>query len=179
MAEAFPEQPPRSFVATDDSRAASYEAKAKAAELAADGDLEGALAAMTEALMGNPSPLTFAKRGELLIKLGRHAAAVRDCDAALRINPDSAKSFKIRGRGACADAADVAAAAAAVARRRCAAAVAVAPLTHAPAAGSPPPSSPAAHQPTSRSRSGRTPTRTSPPRCASTPTRSSAPSPRR
>jgi suppressor of tumorigenicity protein 13 len=45
-----------------------------------------------------PSPLTFAKRAECFLKLRKPNAAVRDCDAALKLNPDSAKSYKVRGK---------------------------------------------------------------------------------
>lgn len=36
-------------------------------------------------------------RAECLIKLSKPVAATRDCDAALKLNPDSAKALKVRG----------------------------------------------------------------------------------
>ena len=44
-----------------------------------------------------PSALLYAKRAECYIKLKKPNAAIRDCDAALLLNPDSAKAFKCRG----------------------------------------------------------------------------------
>ena len=42
-------------------------------------------------------PGQFAKRAECYLKLKKPMAAIRDCDAALAINPDSAKGAKVRG----------------------------------------------------------------------------------
>merc|ERR1719436_1348638 len=70
-----------------------------AAELLDDGDKEGALAKYTEAVMvGAPSAMLLAKRAELLLKLRRPQAAIADATAALAVNPDSAKAFKVRGK---------------------------------------------------------------------------------
>lgn len=44
-----------------------------------------------------PSALLYAKRAECYLKLKKPNAAIRDCDAALGLNPDSAKAFKARG----------------------------------------------------------------------------------
>lgn len=38
------------------------------------------------------------RRGELLLQLQRPEAALRDCDRALELNPDSGKAYKTRGR---------------------------------------------------------------------------------
>lgn len=40
----------------------------------------------------------FAKRGQAFLKLKKPNAATRDCDQALRLNPDSATAYKFRGR---------------------------------------------------------------------------------
>jgi tetratricopeptide (TPR) repeat protein len=44
-----------------------------------------------------PSALTYAKRAECFLKLRQPNAAIKDADAALALNPDSAKGFKARG----------------------------------------------------------------------------------
>ena len=87
------------------------------------GDYAKAVELYTTALSLMPSPLTFAKRAECYLKLSKPNAAgaspgrlpvlvppqpfsqapwllraVRDCDAALKLNPDSAKSYKVRGK---------------------------------------------------------------------------------
>jgi suppressor of tumorigenicity protein 13 len=72
--------------------------KEKAAELKSNGDLSGAVEAYTAALLCQPSALTFAARADCLLKLKRPKAAVADCNAALAVNPDSAKALKIKGK---------------------------------------------------------------------------------
>lgn len=44
-----------------------------------------------------PSALTYAKRAECFLKLKKPVAAIKDADAALALNPDSAKALKMRG----------------------------------------------------------------------------------
>merc|ERR1739848_806717 len=74
-------------------------AKGVAAELLEDGDKKGALGKLTEAVMvGNPNAMLLCKRGELLLKLKRPAASVKDGTAALEKNPDSAKAYRLRGK---------------------------------------------------------------------------------
>jgi suppressor of tumorigenicity protein 13 len=72
--------------------------KERANELKASGDLVGAVDAFTSALSCQPSALTFANRAECLLKLKRPTAAVLDADAALAVNPDSAKALKVKGK---------------------------------------------------------------------------------
>lgn len=48
--------------------------------------------------MLNPTALFYAKRGQAFLKLKKPNAAIRDCDQALKLNPDSATAFKFRGR---------------------------------------------------------------------------------
>ena len=59
----------------------AMEAKMEAAEAAGNGEHEKAVAAYSTALKAMPSALMFAKRAESLLKLGRPAAAVADCDS--------------------------------------------------------------------------------------------------
>ena len=62
-----------------------------------------ALDLYTEALQAEAataclSATTLAKRAEVLLKLERPAAAINDCDAALKLNPDSCRALKTRGK---------------------------------------------------------------------------------
>jgi suppressor of tumorigenicity protein 13 len=45
-----------------------------------------------------PSALTFSKRAECYLRLKKPNAAIRDADAALKLNADSAKAFIVRGK---------------------------------------------------------------------------------
>jgi len=75
------------------------ELKQEAADLKSSGDWEAALEKYTEAiLVAPPSPLLLANRATALLKLGRPRAAERDCNEALKENPDSAKALRIRGK---------------------------------------------------------------------------------
>ena len=76
----------------------AMEAKMEAAEAAGNGEHEKAVAAYSIALKAMPSALMFAKRAESLLKLGRPAAAVADCDRALEVNPDSGKAYKVAAK---------------------------------------------------------------------------------
>jgi suppressor of tumorigenicity protein 13 len=73
--------------------------KGEGAELLEDGDKSGALAKLTAAIaIGAPSAMMISKRAELLLKLRRPKAAASDATAALEINPDSGKAYKVRGK---------------------------------------------------------------------------------
>ena len=51
-----------------------------------------------EAKIGRLGPLTLAKRSESLTKTRRAKAALADADAALLMNPQSARALRARGR---------------------------------------------------------------------------------
>ena len=75
------------------------EAKMEASDLKSSGDYAGALEKYSEAVqLAPPSALLYASRAECLLKLQRPCAAIRDCDEAIKSNPDSAKALRIRGR---------------------------------------------------------------------------------
>ena len=98
--ESDPAQPMGPPVAPDLTEAetdALMDVKAAAAEALANGDLDAAIAKFTEVLMKAPSPLVYAKRADAYVKQRKCVSAVRDCDAALEMNPDSAKALKTRG----------------------------------------------------------------------------------
>lgn len=82
----------------DVSEDAAMEAKMAAAEAAANGDYASAAASYSTALAANPSALTYAKRAEALIQMGRPSAALSDCEKAIELNPDSAKAYKVAGK---------------------------------------------------------------------------------
>ena len=78
--------------------AAAGEFKSQARAFEAEKKWSQALLAYTKCLQANPqSGLTFARRAACLLELGRPNAAIHDCAAALKINPDSSKAKKIRG----------------------------------------------------------------------------------
>ncbi|KAJ1482554.1 hypothetical protein T484DRAFT_1803539 [Baffinella frigidus] len=45
-----------------------------------------------------PSAMNYANRGNLFLKMKKPVAAMRDAEAALAMNPDSAKAYKVRGK---------------------------------------------------------------------------------
>jgi len=73
--------------------------KAAAAAMMA-GDFNMAIAMYTEAMTKNGSnPGMLATRAALLLKLKRPCAAIRDCTAAMKINNQMVKAYRIRGMG--------------------------------------------------------------------------------
>merc|ERR1712187_979514 len=73
--------------------------KGEAADALEDGKLDLALEKLTEAVkVGCASAMLLSRRAQVLLQLDRPRAAARDCTAALEVNPDSAKAFKIRAR---------------------------------------------------------------------------------
>ena len=46
----------------------------------------------------NPCALLYDKRADLLLRLRRPNACIADCTAALLINPDIGKAFRLRGK---------------------------------------------------------------------------------
>jgi len=95
--EGEPPFPPMYESGDDFDKAADL--KMEASDLKGAGNYAGAVEKYTEAILAaEPSPLVYANRADCLLRLNRPRAAVRDCDAALAINPDSAKALRIRGR---------------------------------------------------------------------------------
>jgi len=73
--------------------------KQQGADALEDGKQDLALEKFSEAIaIGCASALLYSRRAQLLMQLDRPKAAANDCTAALAINPDSAKAFKIRAR---------------------------------------------------------------------------------
>ena len=73
-------------------------AKMAAANYKDAGDYSNALAKYNEAITAAPpTALLLASRAATLLSLQRYDRSIHDCDAALLINPDSAKALRIRG----------------------------------------------------------------------------------
>ena len=73
-------------------------AKMAAADYKDAGDYNNALAKYNEAITAAPpTALLLANRAAILLSLQRYDQSIHDCDAALLINPDSAKALRIRG----------------------------------------------------------------------------------
>ena len=71
----------------DIDQATSY--KMEATDLKNDGNYEAALEKYNLAVTSAPpSALLLANRGDVLFRLGRFEASIRDCSAALEKNPD-------------------------------------------------------------------------------------------
>eukprot|EP00931_Biecheleriopsis_adriatica_P064601 TRINITY_DN39353_c0_g1_i1.p1 TRINITY_DN39353_c0_g1~~TRINITY_DN39353_c0_g1_i1.p1 ORF type:complete len:274 (+),score=81.41 TRINITY_DN39353_c0_g1_i1:48-824(+) len=97
--DAFPELPQLPPASEPDAAqsAACSAAKAAASSAQEAGDLPRALAKYTEAILTGASALLLARRAELLLTMRRPCAAIADCNAALEVNPDCGKAFRIRG----------------------------------------------------------------------------------
>jgi len=88
-----------SIEATEERMEQADEKRSAAANAFSEGNFEDALKLFTEAIELNPgSALLHAKRANVLLKLNKPMAAIRDCDKAISINPDSAQPYKFRGR---------------------------------------------------------------------------------
>ncbi|XP_061892481.1 hsc70-interacting protein-like [Entelurus aequoreus] len=73
--------------------------KIEAINALGDGDLQKALDLFTEAIKMNPCvAIMYAKRASVYVQMQKPNAAIRDCDRAIKINPDSAQPYKWRGK---------------------------------------------------------------------------------
>nr|XP_060511780.1 kelch-like protein 2 [Panthera onca] len=82
------------------NKANTYAGKANDRTVAAidalnDGELQKAIDLFTDAIKLNPRlAVLYVKRASVFIKLQKPNAAIRDCDRAIEINPDSAQPYK-------------------------------------------------------------------------------------
>uniref|UniRef100_A0A8C1R2B2 ST13 Hsp70 interacting protein n=1 Tax=Cyprinus carpio TaxID=7962 RepID=A0A8C1R2B2_CYPCA len=84
---------------TDEMMDQANEKKVEAIGVLGDGDLQKALELFTEAIKLNPKlAILYAKRASVFVKMQKPNAAIRDCDRAISINPDSAQPYKWRGK---------------------------------------------------------------------------------
>lgn len=74
------------------------ELRGKAQALFSERKFDEAIDMYTQAILLNPMALFFAKRGQCFLKSQKPNACIRDCNAALEKNPDSAAAYKFRGR---------------------------------------------------------------------------------
>jgi len=97
---AFPAMSPADVAElTDEAQDKQNGFKQQGVDALEDGKLDLVLEKFTEAIsIGCASALLYSRRAQILMQLDRPRAAVNDCNAALEINPDSAKGYKIRGR---------------------------------------------------------------------------------
>lgn len=87
-----------SIEVTEENRDAAQLSKSKAMDAISEGKLDEAKDLLTEAITLNPSSaILYATRASVFVKINKPNAAIRDADAALQINPDSAKGYKLRG----------------------------------------------------------------------------------
>ncbi|XP_062159167.1 TPR repeat-containing thioredoxin TDX [Alnus glutinosa] len=83
---------------TEENQEAAQIAKSKAMDAVSEGKLDEAIDLLTEAIMLNPtSAILYSTRASVFVKSNKPNAAIRDADAALQINSDSAKGYKVRG----------------------------------------------------------------------------------
>ncbi|TKR78079.1 hypothetical protein L596_018943 [Steinernema carpocapsae] len=96
--ELLPMGDPNKEASEDDLEKANEE-RNKATEAFSEGNFDDALKHFTNAIELNPgSAMLHAKRANVLLKLKKPVAAIRDCDKAISINADSAPAYKFRGR---------------------------------------------------------------------------------
>lgn len=95
----YPLLPPRHQSDPSDARKKVLaKVKQQAVDAVNNGDIEKALERYTEAIRtGGASALMLATRAALLLRVRRPCAAIRDCCAALQLNPDCGKAFHVRG----------------------------------------------------------------------------------
>ncbi|KAM9746202.1 hsc70-interacting protein [Menidia menidia] len=84
---------------TEEMMDQANEKKMEAIDALGEGDLQKALDLFTAAIKLNPRvAILYAKRASVYIKMQKPNAAIRDCDRAISINPDSAQPYKWRGK---------------------------------------------------------------------------------
>lgn len=83
---------------TDDMFEIANNKKMEAMNAYREKDYDNALKLYTEAIKNNPSGILYASRAQVLVDMKKPNAAIRDADHAVKIAPDSAKGYKIRGK---------------------------------------------------------------------------------
>lgn len=84
---------------TEEMMDQANEKKMEAINALGEGDSDKALELFTEAIKLNPgAAVMYAKRASVYIQMQKPNAAIRDCDRAITINPDSAQPYKWRGK---------------------------------------------------------------------------------
>ncbi|XP_038624009.1 putative protein FAM10A4 [Tachyglossus aculeatus] len=84
---------------TDEMMDQANKKKGAAIDALNAGELQKATDLFTDAIKLNPQlAILYAKTASVFVKLQRPNAAIRDCDQAIDINPDSAQPYKWRGK---------------------------------------------------------------------------------
>uniref|UniRef100_A0A8C8VQY8 Hsp70-interacting protein N-terminal domain-containing protein n=1 Tax=Pelusios castaneus TaxID=367368 RepID=A0A8C8VQY8_9SAUR len=83
---------------TDEMMKQAIEKKRKAFDAVSKGELQRAVDLFTDAIKLNPQFTgLYTNRASVYVQLQKPNAAIRDCDRAIQINPDSAQPYKWRG----------------------------------------------------------------------------------
>ena len=83
----------------EEDRDAANSIKGQAMAAQGAGNTAEALRLFSDAIQRCPRmAILYASRASLLLAMRRPNAAIRDCDVAVRLNPDSAKAYKVRGK---------------------------------------------------------------------------------
>lgn len=84
---------------SEEDRDKANDLRGQAQSLFSERKFDEAIDMYTQAILLNPMmALFFAKRGQCFLKSNKPNACIRDCNAALEKNPDSAAAYKFRGR---------------------------------------------------------------------------------
>ncbi|XP_029646319.1 hsc70-interacting protein [Octopus sinensis] len=84
---------------TDEMIELANDKRNEALDAMANGDYEKAIELLTIAIQNNPTSANqYAKRASVFIKMLKPNAAIRDCEKAILLNPDSAQPYKWRGK---------------------------------------------------------------------------------
>jgi len=99
----YPPLPPAAEIAPSEARAKvlakiQQDVEIEAAKALRGGNLEKAIHVHTEAMQNDGSTaILLAVRAALLLKQKRPCAAIRDCCAAIQLNPDILRAYRLRG----------------------------------------------------------------------------------
>lgn len=97
--EDMPEYADVNMEVTDDMIDQASDKRNEAMDAMAEGRLEDAVQAFTDAIKCNPtSALLYAKRASTYLRMKKPKKAIHDCTKAIEINPDSAQGYKWRGK---------------------------------------------------------------------------------
>jgi len=84
---------------TDEMVELANQTKGEAMSALREKRYQDSIGLFTKAIKNNPaSGILYASRGQALLEMKKPNAAIRDCDVAIKIAPDSAKPYKVRGR---------------------------------------------------------------------------------
>ncbi|KAM8810935.1 uncharacterized protein ACNFOS_015590 [Eudromia elegans] len=95
----LPEMGDENLKVTSDMMMQADEKKKEAFDAVGRGEFQRAIHLFTDAIKLHPQLSTlYANRASVFVRLRRPHAAIRDCDKATEINPDSAQPYKWRGK---------------------------------------------------------------------------------